>query len=356
MKCYRIISEMLLLILLSSGISAQIDNCTVQQTLPAKKGTTLRLSNKYGDVSFISIKKDSLILCATITIVQDDTVLLRKSMNLVNINVDRSKDTILISTQFDKKFFSESVRPGRKSFSVDYLVKIPAYLDLDVKNEFGNISLEDNSGIINVNLSQGTLSARKLTRGNIKPFSSIDVSHGKVIIDEVTWMILNLRNCPLVNINKGQALIMNSSISKIKLGEISSLICNSRSDTYNIVSINNLFSECTYSSIEIGKLTGQLKSKTTYGSLKTSELTKDFNNVDIESTQSQILINTGRNASFNADIVATDALVEFPGDLYPYIKRSDSNYSTTLNGIGGTEKNPGSRIKIRATSGKLTIL
>lgn len=355
MKLNKILTGLLLIIFFSASLSAQYEKCNITKTIPVKEGTTLMLSNKYGDINCITVKNDSVTVCATITIVQDDEILLHKNLKLVNINIEELKDTIKIATQYDKKFFSESSREGRKSFNVDYLVRIPAYLDVSIINEFGNISLEELSGMVNLRLSQGFLSARKLTRGNEKPVSSIYIDHGKLSIDELNWMTMTVYNCTSVNIWKAQALMMTSTISKINTGDISSMIINSKSDNYNIKSINNIILESTYSTFETGTLTGRLKSRTTYGSLNISELKKGFSSIDIVSGQSQVSINTGPNASFLADIVATDSSVEFPSEKYPYIVRTDSNYSSTLQGIAGTDKETKSFIKIRSTAGKLKI-
>jgi len=166
---------------------------------------------------------------------------------------------------------------------------------------------------------------------------------------------MTVYNCTSVNIWKAQALMITSTISKIKTGDISSMIINSKSDNYNIKSINNIILESTYSTFETGILTGQLKSKTTYGSINISDLRKGFSNIDIVSGQTQVSINTGPNASFLADIVATDSSVEFPSKKYPAVLRTDSNYSSTLQGIAGTDKETKSLIKIRSTAGKLKI-
>lgn len=355
MKLNKKLTGLLLIIFFSASLSAQYERCNIRNTIPVKKGTTLMLSNKYGDVNCITVKNDSITVCATITIVQDDEKLLSKNLKLVNINIEQLNDTIKIATQYDKKFFNESSREGRKSFNVDYLVKIPTYLDVSITNEFGNISLEELSGIVNLRLSQGFLSARKLTRGNEKPVNSIYIDHGKLSIDELNWMTMTVYNCTSVNIWKAQALKMNSTISKIKTGEVSSMIIDSKSDSYTIKSINNIILESTYSVFDIGILTGQLKSNTTYGSLNISDLKKWFSSIDILSGQTQVSVNTGPNASFLADIVATDSPVEFPSGKYPAIHRTDSKYSSTLQGIAGTDKETKSIIKIRSTGGKLKI-
>jgi hypothetical protein len=355
MKHYRKITELLILMLIAATLSAQDNNCYIRKTFSVKMGNTLRLSNKYGDVNIITVKDDSLSVCATITIVQDNHDLALNSKKLVTISLEKLKDTVYVSTLFDKKFFSEEFRQGRKSFNIDYLIKVPAYMDLSIIEEFGNIAVEELTGTLNVRLSQGVLSAKRLTKGNVKPISTIYVDHGKVNIDELNWMTLTLLNCSSVNIEKAQALMITSSISKIRFGDISSLVINSKSDSYSIKSINNILSESTYSEFDIGKLDGQLKSKALYGSINISDLNKEFSSIDIVSGQSQITLKTGQGLSFWTDIIATDAMVDFPSIKYPGIKKTESNYSTTFLGTAGADKKTKSLIRIRTTSGKLSI-
>jgi hypothetical protein len=355
MKIHRIITVPLILILFSSTLTAQDNNCSIKKSFPVKNGTTLRLSNKFGDVNILTGKDDSLLVCATITIVQDNREMILRNMKLINISIDKLKDTIIVSTTFDKKFFSEESRLGRKSFSVDYFIKMPSYIDLKITDEFGNVSLDELSGSVNVRLSQGTINTKSLTKGNVKPINTIYVDHGKVSIDELNWATLSLFNCSSVNIEKAQAMLISSSISKIRLGDISSLVSNSKSDSYIIKSVNNINSESTYSEFEIGKLNGQLKSKATYGSITISDLNKDFTGIDITSGQAQISVKTGHATSFKTDIIASDAVVVFPPEKYPGFLKTESNFSTTILGIAGNNKEPKSMIKIRTTSGKITI-
>jgi hypothetical protein len=355
MKIDKKISGLLILVLITTTLSAQNNNCNIKKTFPVNKGATLRLSNKYGDVNVITDKNDSLFVCATITIVQDNNDLVKKSMKLVTISTNKLKDKVFVSTLYDKKFFSEALRQGRKSFSVDYFIKMPSYMDLTITNEFGNVSVEELSGTLNVRLSQGNLSAKRLTKGNVKPISTIYADHSNVNIDELNWMTLTLQNCPSVNIEKAQALMMTSVISKISMGDISSVVSNSKSDSYNIKSINNIVSESTYSEYEIGRLNGQLKSKVIYGSISISDLNKGFSSIDIVAGQAQVTLKTGHGISFMADIIAADAMVDFTAVKYPGIKKTESNFSTTLLGTAGPDKETKSLIRIRATSGKLTI-
>ena len=177
----------------------------------------------------------------------------------------------------------------------------------------------------------------------------------KSLIDEVNWMALSAVNCPLVTISKAQALNITSVISKISIGDISSLVLNSKSDNYTIKSINNILSESAYSSILIGKVNDQLKSKIIYGSLNIGELKKGFRNVDIASTQSDILLTAGKDAAFFGDIATSDVILNFSQSRYPGIIRTGGANSTSLMGLTGSDKNTKSVLKIKASGGKLTL-
>jgi hypothetical protein len=355
MEIYKKISGLLIIVLITLPLSARENNCVISKTYQVRQGASLQLSNKYGHVNIITAKDDSLSICATISIVQDNEALVQKNIKLINIHIEKSKDTVYVSTIYDKKFFSEASRMGRKNFSVDYLIKTPAYLDMNIIDEFGNVSIDELSGKLNIKLTQGTLTAKRLTRGNVKPLSIINVDNGKITIDETNWMELVVFNCQSVNISKAQALMITSTISKIKLGAISSLVCDSKSDGYSIKSVNNFISESVYSEYMLGLLNDKLKSKATYGSITISGLSKTFSNIDIVSAHTPVSIKTGPDISFKTDIVTTDAPAEFSSVKYPGINKTLNNSSTTLLGIAGTDKNTPSVIKIRAKSGKVSI-
>jgi hypothetical protein len=269
--------------------------------------------------------------------------------------MEKLNDTISIATLYDKKFFSDDSRLGRKSFSVDYFITMPDQLNLNITDEFGNVSLDDISGSLKLRLSQGILSAKKISRGNIDPVNSIYVDHGKITIDELNWMNMTLQNCPSVTIEKARAINMISVISKINIGEINSLVVNSKSDNYTISTINNVFSESTYSGFAIGTLTGLLKSKVMYGALKISNLGKGFNTVDITSDQALITVNLQQGLQFKSDILGNNSKIEFPANRFPGIIKSDVNLYSTIIGLAGTDKETRSTLKIRATGGKVTI-
>ena len=355
MKIRNIISCLLSVTLFSTSMSAQDQNCYIKKTYPVRSGATLRISNKYGDLNFIPNKSDSIFICATIMIEQVDKELARKNIGLVTVNIDKIEDTVYVSTGFDRKFFSEIYRKGRKSFSVDILIKAPSLLNLDIINEFGNVTADEVSGIFNANISYGVLSVTKLTRGNCSPINSINVDNGKIFIEALNWMSANIRNCPSVEIGKAQALLIKSDFSKIGIKNVSSIIVDSKSDIYTISLLRNIVSESKYTSLKIKKLDGKLLSKVTYGSLEIGELQKDLKYIDITSAGAPVSIEKGNEVSFRSNIVVTNAPASFEINGQPGIIKNESNNSIIFTGIYGKDKQTESFVKIHATSGKVNI-
>lgn len=160
MKLYTIIPELFIITFLTAPLPAQDNNCNIRKSFAAKSGNAIQLSNKYGDVSVITGRDDSIVVCGTVTIIQDDKSLLKKSFKMINIQIAKLKDTVYVATVYDKKFFNDDIRKGRTNFSVDYLIKVPLFMDIRISDEFGNVSVEELSGPLNIRLSQGILSIK----------------------------------------------------------------------------------------------------------------------------------------------------------------------------------------------------
>jgi hypothetical protein len=356
MKIIRKIPCLFIAAILTVSLSAQNNDCYFKKAFSVSQGSSIIVSNKYGDINIITVKDDSVIVCATITIDQDDKEIAGKSTKLITINIGRIKDSISLSTSFDKKFFTPTYSKGRKNFSVDYLIKVPAYINIKVANEFGNLSVEELSGSANIRLSQGILTIKKLTRGNLRPLNRIYADHAKISIDESNWLDLIVQNCPSVTIGKVQALLLSSSFSKINISDVSSLVAGSKSDTYILETIKNLSSESLYSIVEVRQLTGSLKSKVTYGSINVKGMKAGSDGIDIFSDNASVNIGMGIQPSFRSDIIATNAIINFAKEGYPHLVRQEKLNTVTITGIAGDDPKTSTLIKLRITNGKLTIL
>ena len=332
---------------------AQPDRCNFRKSYKVNEKSTLIVSNRYGDINIVNSGTDSIVICATITIELKDKMRDGEQMKQIRTDIDRKRDTITAATVFDKKFFTQKYSSQREKFSIDYTIKAPAYLNLKITNSFGNITIDEASGEVDIRLSQGLFTAKNLSRGNVKPINSITIYSGKAGIDLLNWASFELKNSPAVRIGKASAIMIESEYSKIDIGEVSSLIADSKSDKYKVQTIKNMQTESTYSTFEIDMLVGIMKSGTTLGTITVSGLKRDFNTIYIDSDRSFINIPGAAGASFQTDIESTGTEVDISSQ--EGLKRSFDGNLTKITGIYGDDKKPVSTVRIRAVSGKVSI-
>lgn len=355
MKIIRKITWIVLLAGFPLVVSAQNTGCSVKKSFKAYEGIYLQISNKYGDITVLRTDNDSATICATITITQADKELSVKNMNLINIAIEKVADTIRIKTSFDDRFFSSQNRKGRTGFSIDYVINLPGSANIKINNSFGDVSLDDFSGIINVKMSQGDFNASRLTRGNLKPVSTLTFEYGKINIDEVNWLSIKSRHCQMMQIDKAKALLLSTEFSKISLGDISSVVIESNSDSYEIDQIRNFISASTYSGLKINKLTGQFQAKTTFGSLSVEEIMNGFSLFDLQSQRTPVEITTQKGTSFNVDLELSKSAFDSPLLDNQNLTIKSENNLTSLKGVSGNQRDTKSLMKIRMDMGRLEL-
>jgi hypothetical protein len=355
MKTIRKLAGLVMFCGLTAVLSAQTTDCTVRKSFQQKEGQYLYVSNKFGDISVLKSDKDSITICATVTIKQKDEALSAKSIGLIKIAIDKSADTIRVKTAYDDKFFSAAYRTGRTGFSVDYVINTPASSNLKIVNSFGDVVLDEFDGIINVKLSNGDFSAEKLSRGNIKPVSNLSFEHGKVSIEEASWLAVNAKHCQSVVIEKAKALLLNTEFSKLNIDEVSSIVCDSRSDTYEINSVRNFVGVSTLTEFRIDKLLGQLQARTGFGSMTVTDVQKDFSVIDISSSKTPVSLEFQEGTSYKVDLTLVNSLVDFPFEENRLVNKTTTGNTMIITGTAGKNKDAKSILKVKLDLGKLEI-
>jgi len=56
---------------------------------------------------------------------------------------------------------------------------MPVGTDLTLSNKYGNTDIDELHGLMDLDIKYGNITAQKLTRGNIKPLSQLNLAYGK---------------------------------------------------------------------------------------------------------------------------------------------------------------------------------
>ncbi len=318
-------------------------------------GTTLDLSNKYGDITIQSWNQDQIVVDVKITVEMPDKQRAEKLLNYIEIQFSEAEKLVSAKTIFDDKFNFSGWGAGSRRFSVVYNVKMPAGNNLKLSNRYGDTDIDELNGLVDLDIKYGNLVAGKLTRENEKPLSRLTISYGKASIEEAGWLDIIVRYSPVVKISKSQALLLDSKYSKIQLGETSSLVGDSKYDNVRIESISNLVLENGYAEVNIGSLTNKLDFKGSYGSLTIESIPAGFESINVETRYTGIRLGIEETASYRLDAKVSYGGLKINEGNFKYQKRIVENNSNETTGIIGKEENPASVVNIESSYGSVKL-
>jgi hypothetical protein len=232
---------------------------------------------------------------------------------------------------------------------------MPVGTDLALDNKYGNTEIDELHGFMDINIKYGNLAAGKLTRGNTKPLSKLNLAYGKGTIDETGWLDLTERYVGSMEITKSRAILLDSKYSKISLGKTSSVVGESKYDNIKIENINNLVLENGYTEVNIGELTKKLTYKGSYGSFSIDRIPAGFESLDVETHYMGVKLGIEESASYKLDAKVSYGGLKYNENNFKNQRRIIENNSHEVSGTVGNEENPSSRVTVLASYGTVKL-
>jgi hypothetical protein len=288
--------------------------------------TSLKVTNKFGEVKINDLGGDSVTIKVVITIENPSGNKARELMDRIKIDIEKNGGLLSAETEFDDDFKS------KQSFTIDYLINIPKDRDLNINNRYGNVIVNDLEAKGTFDVSYGNLTAGKLKAPSGSPVN-ISVSYGKADIESINDALMEFKYSKLYGGEIGH-LVLDSKYSPINLTKIKNLTLDSKYDEINIDEIANLKSVSKYSNYKIGLLTENLDLDTGYGSVRINKVDSKFDKIRIVNSYGGINIGLNDlNYKLWAECSYCD--VKYPSDRYKGNKIKD-NQKFSLDGNVGT--------------------
>jgi hypothetical protein len=321
----------------------------------AGPNTTLEINNKYGDVVIQSWENDQVVIDVKITVELPNQEKAQKFISYIDVIFSESGNLISAKTVIDDKFSFTGWGGDSKKFSIDYNVKMPAGTSLSLANKYGNTDIDELTGSVNLDIKYGNLTAGKLTRGNIKPINILNLAYGKGTIDEAGWLDLTVRYVGSFDIEKSQALLLDSKYSKLSLGETSSLVGESKYDNIRIDKINNLVLENGYCDVKVGELTKKLTYNGSYGSFEVESIPAGFNALETDTRYLGIKLGIDESANYKIVAKLSYGGLKYNEDKFKNQKRIIENNRSEISGTIGDEDNPASSVNVTSAYGSIRL-
>jgi hypothetical protein len=321
----------------------------------AGPNTTLEINNRYGDVVIASWENDQIVIDVKVTVELPNKEKAEKLIGYIDVQFSQNGDLILARTVIDDKFSFTGWGGESKKFSIDYNVKMPSKTALKLANRYGNTKINELTGLVNLDIKYGNLTAGKLTRGNEKPWNSLNLAYGKGTIEETGWLTLNIRYTGNMEINKSTAILLDSRYSKLILGETSSVLGESKYDNLKIQKIRNLDLDNGYSDVNVGTLVTKLRYDGSYGSFSVENVPAGFESIDVAARYMGVKLGIADDASYELDGHVRYGGLKYNEDNFKFNRRIVENNSTEVSGVIGKENSPSAKVKVEASYGTVRL-
>jgi hypothetical protein len=232
---------------------------------------------------------------------------------------------------------------------------MPVETALSLANKYGDTDIDELHGLVNLDIKYGNLTAGKLTRGNVKPLSRINIAYGKASVNEAGWLDLVSRYVGSFSLTKSQALLIDSKYSKLSLGATSSAVGESRYDNIKIDDINNLDLENGYTTVNIGVLSKKLNYNGSYGSFSIERIPAGFESLSIDTRYMGVRLGIDAAANYKLDAKVSYGGLKYDENNFKNERRIVENNSNEVSGTMGPESSPASRVKVSASYGSVKL-
>jgi hypothetical protein len=296
--------------------------------------TQVEINNKYGNIEIIKSNVDSVKFIIKVKISTNDSLNLETFLENIDFAITQSSKNIGISTIFKphKTGFLPSIIDfqklpvGENKIEVNYQVFVPEHIELKITNKFGNILINEHKAKLDVELSNGDLICDKLHSQII-----INLQFGDGKINQFENGSFTLRYVYNLELGTGNYADIDSKSSKIQINKLNVLKLESKRDKISLSSVDNCYSNLYFSNMKIDNLLKILSNNSKNSEIVISNIAKDIQNFQIQSSKDICQIKFKKNAFFNFDIINEEAELQFPEKKFIFAQQKDSlNEKRTL--------------------------
>lgn len=350
-----------LISLLINTLSAQSvsEKRSYMKTLPVSSITKLEVINKYGDVNITTWNKDSVYIRSEIEAFAPTETKLRKMFEGITTDFTGAGSIVRAKTGFDQnilvilesfKGLTDKIIDYDSRVKISYFISIPDYADIHVENQFGDITMGSNKGVVSVSLSNGDFKA-----GSLNKLSEFTLNFGEAEIGFVASGKINSTFSEFV-ISESGDLSFNSTSSRFNLKKAGRITFESRRDKVFAEDISELKGASYFTDFKIENLLKEIDLTLKYGSLDIEKTDTRFDKINLVSVFSDITLAFDPSASYDFEIKHTNAFVVTPGKITNLDKEALNEVKKEYLTTGTYGKNPGTRrVDIDATRGNIYL-
>jgi hypothetical protein len=315
---------------------------TYEKNYDVDKGANLVIRNKFGDVKCQAWDQSNVAI--TVTVKVDVS-----SQDKAN-RVFEKIDVVLSGDRTNVQGTTTVGNMNNADFSIDYEIRMPRWINIDLDNQFGDIFLDETDGMVKINLEYGAMEAHALNGSKTEmviKFSNVDagfMKDGTLHLEYSEWKSKGCENLQLysrfgeVTIDKVARLNLDSQYDEIKIGNAGEVISVSR-----------------FSEMEYAKINGDFDFDIEYGELGVKYISPAFTHGKVRNSFADANLVFDPKSGMNVD-----AELEFGELSYPKtnvsLNHQTEGYTTNIyKGKIGTVASPASQLTINSKNADVSL-
>jgi hypothetical protein len=300
----------LLLIILLPFLSgtAQDFTKTYDGKYDVDKGANLVIKNKFGDIKCVNWDESSVSIVVTVKVDASSQEKANKVFDKITVELQGNRTKVEGTTEVENINNAE--------FSVNYDIRLPRWINIDLYNQFGDIYVDEIDGTTKIKLEYGVMEAiafNGLQTDLTVKFSDGEAGYikdGNLNIEYSEWESTGAEN-----------LRVYSRFTEVSIGKTAMLNLDSQYDEVNVESAGEVIVVSKFSELEFGKINGDFDFDIEYGDLAVDYISPAFKLGKVRNTFAGASLSFDPKAAMNLN-----AEVEF-GDL-TYPRAASMNHET----------------------------
>jgi len=343
-KSKSLLLSTLLFIAVGFSLSAQDARKNYSETYDVSKGITLDANTRYSDVELLTWEKDVVDILVEVEVEASSNSKAEDALRKLDVRIGKSGNTISLETKMEGNW-SRNVK-----VEIKVTIKAPAYINLNMKNSYGDLFIQEVTGLALLDLKYSNLKAGILSRGNEKPYNQIELAYSNAEIDEAGWVEVELAYSDM-EINSSKMLFVESKYSKLLGEKFGGIVTEGVYDKYYLDEVDSFVAELRYSGIKFGALNKTLSVHAAYTNAKIEKLAADFDEVDVSLSYGNLYMDVESGASYKFEGEAKYGNINIDSDER-LSKSKENNYVRVWGTVGSSSK---STIKTVTKYGNTTI-
>ena len=318
---------------------------SLHRSWPQNKVQSLSIENKFGNINFIDTRKDSVTIDVSVTFFDVPEKKAQTLSSLIHFEFEIEDGRVKAKTIFDNDFKSNN------KFEINYTINIPENRYLDIKNKFGNVTLQDLKSGGEFDIAYGNINGNKITSKSSEKVK-IDLKYGNgsfESIDRVNAKI-SYSGITINELSEGQ---LNTKYSTIKAEKCGNLTSESEYDTYSLGTIENIEINSKFTSWNIGELKSKFNFINQYGDLKIRNVSKNFKEINIDNQFGDIKVNIDPTATYNLKADSKFCNINYPKTSPTKLIKDDFHCSVEATIGTGSVK---STVEVQSKYGKVDLM